>query len=205
VSNTPPAVLEKILQLCEQNDWPKPTYYQGTYNVISRGMETKLWPILRAHGIHFVAFWSVHLFPFITPLFLSPTHHHVIQINRAIASGFLTGNLVNGNQAGTRLADDNPLGKTFQRMYGAEEVMQAVRTFDKDTRALGLTPLEVSVRWIFHHSKLTDDDCVLLGASRAAQIIENVAFVRKGPLPENVLLLVDELWESVKATRGEII
>jgi len=164
-------------------------------------METKLWPILRAHGIHFVAFWLV-LF---TDLLSCPTTHHRAQNNRAIASGFLTGNLVNGNHAGTRLADDNPLGKAFQRMYGAEEVMQAVKTFDKETRGLGLTPLEVALRWIFHHSKLTDDDCVLLGASKAAQIIENVALIRKGPLPEDVLPLVDELWESVKATRGEII
>ncbi|RWA12872.1 hypothetical protein EKO27_g2257 [Xylaria grammica] len=180
VSNMRPEVLEELLRLCEENGWPKPSYYQGTYNVISRGMETKLWPILQTHNVKFVAFW-------------------------ALAAGFLTGNFVNGQHAGTRMGDDNPLGKQIQKMYGSQDVLDAVKKFDTETRALGLTPLEVAVRWIFHHSKLTDDDCVLLGASKVEQIVENVAFIRKGPLPDNVLPLVEELWDGVKETRGEVI
>ncbi|KAI0874033.1 putative oxidoreductase [Hypoxylon argillaceum] len=180
VSNVEPEMLEDILRLCEQNGWPKPSYYQGTYNVISRGMETKLWPILQAHNIKFVAFW-------------------------ALAAGFLSGKFVNGQHAGTRLGDENPLGKKMQGMYGDEVLLNAVKKFDTETRALGLTPLEVSVRWIFHHSKLTDDDCVLLGASKNEQIIENVTSIKKGPLSEQARLLVEELWESVKGIRGEVI
>ncbi|KAI0537562.1 putative oxidoreductase [Xylaria digitata] len=180
VSNVRPEVLEKMLQLCEQNGWPKPSYYQGTYNVISRGMETKLWPILQAHNVKFVAFW-------------------------AVAAGFLTGNFVNGQHSGTRMGDDNPLGKQIQKMYGSQDVLDAVKKFDTETKALGLAPLEVSVRWIFHHSKLTDDDYVLLGASKVEQIVENVAFIRKGPLSDDVLPLVEELWDSIKETRGEVI
>ncbi|KAI0805155.1 NADP-dependent oxidoreductase domain-containing protein [Xylaria sp. FL0064] len=173
-------VLEKVLHLCEQNRWPKPSYYQGTYNVISRAMETKLWPILQTHNIRFVAYW-------------------------AAAAGFLTGNFVNGQHAGTRMGDDNPLGKQLQRMYGSEDVLSAVKKFDAETRVLSLTPLEVAIRWIFHHSKLGDDDCVLLGASKVEQIVENVAFVRKGRLADHVLPLVEELWDGVKRSRGEII
>ncbi|KAI0422947.1 putative oxidoreductase [Xylaria grammica] len=180
VSNMRPEVLEELLRLCEENGWPKPSYYQGTYNVISRGMETKLWPILQTHNVKFVAFW-------------------------ALAAGFLTGNFVNGQHAGTRMGDDNPLGKQIQKMYGSQDVLDAVKKFDTETRALGLTPLEVAVRWIFHHSKLTDDDCVLLGASKVEQIVENVAFIREGLLPDNVLPLVEELWDGVKETRGEVI
>ncbi|KAI1427320.1 putative oxidoreductase [Xylaria sp. FL1777] len=180
VSNVPPEMLEKMLQLCERNAWPKPSYYQGTYNVISRGMETRLLPILQAHNVKFVAFW-------------------------AVAAGFLTGNFVNGLHAGTRMADDNPIGKHLQRLYGSQDVLDAVKKFDSETRALGLTPLEVAVRWIFHHSKLTDDDCVLLGASKVEQIVETVGLVRKGRLPDNALPLVEALWDGVKATRGEVI
>lgn len=112
---------------------------------------------------------------------------------------------MNGQHAGTRLGDENPLGKKMQGMYGDEVLLNAVKKFDTETRALGLTPLEVSVRWIFHHSKLTDDDCVLLGASKNEQIIENVTSIKKGPLSEQARLLVEELWESVKGIRGEVI
>ncbi|KAH9901897.1 NADP-dependent oxidoreductase domain-containing protein [Xylariomycetidae sp. FL2044] len=57
VSNMAPETLEAMLHVCEQHGWPKPTYYQGTYNLISRGMETRLLPLLRAHDMKFVAFW----------------------------------------------------------------------------------------------------------------------------------------------------
>lgn len=56
VSNFPPALLEETLALCEEHGWAKPTWYQGVYNVTTRGMETKLLPILRAHGMRFVGY-----------------------------------------------------------------------------------------------------------------------------------------------------
>jgi hypothetical protein len=126
-------------------------------------------------------------------------------LDRALAAGFLTGKFVNGQHAGTRLGDENPLGKKMQQMYGQEELLAAVKKFDTETRALGLTPLEVSIQWIFHHSKLRDDDCVLLGASKVEQIVENVTSIKKGPLPEKVCLLVEELWESVRDIRGKVM
>lgn len=56
-------MLEELLQLCEKNGWKKPTCYQGQYNLVTRGMETKLLPILRAHVISYNAFMyaSYHL------------------------------------------------------------------------------------------------------------------------------------------------
>lgn len=68
----PPATLQKVVDLCEKNGWPKPGCYQGTYSLITRGMESKLLPTLRAHGIRFVAYQSVKpLFCTFTPLFTS--------------------------------------------------------------------------------------------------------------------------------------
>jgi aflatoxin B1 aldehyde reductase len=129
----------------------------------------------------------------------------IIVVNRAVASGFLTGKLINGQHAGTRLGDDNPLGKHFQKMYGSPDVMEATKRFDAETKALGLSPLEVALRWIFHHSQLTDDDFILLGASSESQIVESVGLIRKGPLSGEVLPLVGELWGSVKETRENVI
>lgn len=125
--------------------------------------------------------------------------------NRALASGFLTGNLINGNHEGTRLGDDNPLGKHFQKMYGSAEVMESMRKFDVEARAEGFPPLEVAIRWIFHHSRLTDDDAILLGASKTEQLVESVTLARKGPLPEKVVLLAESLWEGLADSRRDII
>lgn len=52
----PPAMLEEMLQICEEKGWQKPSCYQGDYSMITRGMETRLLPVLRAHGVAFNAF-----------------------------------------------------------------------------------------------------------------------------------------------------
>lgn len=49
-------MLENMLHLCEEKGLQKPSCYQGEYNVVTRGMETKLLPILRAHGMSYNAF-----------------------------------------------------------------------------------------------------------------------------------------------------
>lgn len=56
VSNTSPETLQNILNICEEMGLQKPSCYQGNYNLITRGMEIKLLPILRAHGMSFVGY-----------------------------------------------------------------------------------------------------------------------------------------------------
>lgn len=56
VSNVPPEMLEQMVRLCEEKGLQMPSCYQGDYNIVTRGMEMKLLPILRAHGMTFNAF-----------------------------------------------------------------------------------------------------------------------------------------------------
>jgi aflatoxin B1 aldehyde reductase len=66
VANHPPETLQRIIDLCEEKGWAKPRWYQGTYNMLTRGAESRVLPILRAHGMSFLA-------------------------SHVLASGFLTG------------------------------------------------------------------------------------------------------------------
>ena len=125
--------------------------------------------------------------------------------SRPLASGFLTGKLINNEHAGTRFGDDNPLGKFAQALFGAEDLHSAMRKFNVEAKAHDLTPIEISIRWIAHHSILRDEDGIILGASKAKQIRETVHMIMKGPLPEEVLNIVENLWDAVKGSRGEII
>jgi aryl-alcohol dehydrogenase-like predicted oxidoreductase len=50
-----------MLKLCDENGWQKPRYYQGSYSLITRGMETKLLPILRSAGMQFNGYQYVSL------------------------------------------------------------------------------------------------------------------------------------------------
>ena len=124
---------------------------------------------------------------------------------RPLAAGFLTGKLVNNEHAGSRFGDDNPLGKFGQKLFGAEDLHSAMRTFQDEAKSHSLTPLEVAVRWIAHHSALRDEDGIILGASKIEQIQETVKMIGEGPLPGDMLKATEQIWTAVKETREKII
>jgi aflatoxin B1 aldehyde reductase len=51
---------------------------------------------------------------------------------------------------------------------------------------------EIALRWCQHHSVLTPDDGVILGASSLAQLKQNCKDSAKGPLPDAVVAALDE-------------
>lgn len=57
ISNYSVAEIEEIMEICEREDWIKPSVYQGHYNVLCRRGEKQLFPSLRKHGFSFYA-WS---------------------------------------------------------------------------------------------------------------------------------------------------
>lgn len=195
-------MLEKILQLCDENGWKKPTCYQGQYNLVTRGMETKLLPILRAHHIKYNAFMYVALVNY-------PARMSWIFTNdcwrRPLAAGFLTCKLVNNQQAGTRFGDDHPLKSVGQKMFGGEELLQAMKTFDVEVKAQGLETVEVALRWIAHHSALQDGDGIVIGASKVEHAVSTANFIKKGPLPDDVLVVAEAIWKHVENARADII
>lgn len=125
--------------------------------------------------------------------------------DRPLAAGFLTGKLVNNEHAGTRTSDDNPLGKAMQKLYDEEDLHVAMKSFDTEVESHDLTPIEVAIRWIAHHSALKESDGIILGASKTEQIRETIAMINKGPLAEEFLKTAEVLWGAVEETRGGIL
>ncbi|TFY65364.1 hypothetical protein EVG20_g5625 [Dentipellis fragilis] len=63
-----------------------------------------------------------------------------------------------------------------------------------------LTMVEVALRWISHHSLLKREfgDSVLIGASSVEHIKQNLVDLEKGPLPDEVVSVLDEAWIQVQ-------
>ena len=80
-----------------------------------------------------------------------------------------------------------------------------MKKFDVEVKSQNLTPIEVAIRWIAHHSALKDEDGIIIGASKAEQVRETVSMIKKGPLPGDVLKMAEDLWSMVKGSRSEII
>lgn len=88
--------------------------------------------------------------------------------------------------------------------YGGDDLHGAMREFDVAVKAHELSSREVALRWLYHHSVLEDGDGILLGASKLSQIADNVECMSRGPLPEDVVSAVEQLWTSVEPSRSDI-
>ena len=66
-----------------------------------------------------------------------------------------------------------------------------------------LTLLEIALRWCVHHSQLKvkdGHDGIIIGVSSLSQLEGNLKDLEKGPLPEDVVATLDDVWNSV--TKG---
>ncbi|KAF7927130.1 hypothetical protein BELL_0588g00080 [Botrytis elliptica] len=144
ISNFSVAQVQDLLEACEKEGYPKPSYYQGQYNALCREAETQLLPILRQQKISYIA-------------------------HSPLAGGFLTGIFTLGTDVtGTRFEDGNPKGDFFKRRYDNEPTHSTMKEFIALLQPYDITPSEAALRWIYYHSALQEGDGVILGASNPA-------------------------------------
>lgn len=67
----------------------------------------------------------------------------------------------------------------------------------KTREGIKMSLLEVSLRWLRYHSKLLDDDAIILGFSKLEHCDANLDIMKKGPLPDDILILLDKAWDTI--------
>ena len=168
----------QICELCDRHGWKKPDVYQGSYNALQRSVEPELFPCLRAYGIAFYSF--------------SP-----------LAGGLLTGKYDRdtvSHEAGSRYDPSRFQGKNFRGRYWNDAYFAALDVLRKATDAHGIPLGEAALRWSSHHSAMKREfgDAVVIGASSATQLEQNLKFLEGGPLPEDVVEAFQKAWTIVK-------
>ncbi|KAK8044803.1 Aldo/keto reductase [Apiospora rasikravindrae] len=172
--NFPAPMLEEYIAICEREGYIKPSVYQGLYNLIDRRHEGAVMDLVRQHNMTFVAH-SPH------------------------AGGFLHGGLTSGRVEGTRFAAGNIMSMDARR-YDTEKHHAAVRAMDKALEPHdGLDKTDVAMRWLAFHSRLGPDDAIIFGASKIEQAKRTVAAVTQGPLPDDIVAALDEMWMALVA------
>lgn len=86
----------------------------------------------------------------------------------------------------------------YPKLYDQPVVHDALRKAIKGCEAHGISITEASVRWLMHHSALKGEDALIIGATKEQQIKSNVEQARRGPLPEEVVVVMETLWEDVR-------
>ncbi len=102
----------------------------------------------------------------------------------------------------------------YRARYFKPEVFECLRLVEPVATKHGLTLLEIALRWVVHHSALEvgdgrqgqgqgkgqGQDGVIIGVSSLAQLEGNLRDLEKGPLPEEVVQVLDRAWLISKAS-----
>ncbi len=178
LSNFPAWLVVDIWHICKERGWPAPSVYQGRYNGLTRNVETELLPALRKLGMRFYAY-------------------------NPLAGGLLSG----------RYADfeDSPapgrftLRTTYRTRYWKKSFFEALKVLTTTCNELDIAPAEAAFRWLAYHSMLfsSNEDGIIVGASRMDQLEENLSAAQKGALPASVAEAFDAAWEEVRPESPE--
>jgi aflatoxin B1 aldehyde reductase len=165
-------MLAEFIDICEHEGYVKPSVYQGAYNLIDRRHEGAVLSVVRKHGMQFVAH-SPH------------------------ASGFLHGALKTGQVEGTRFSEGNIMSIDARR-YDAAKYHEAIRYLDTMLEPHSILETELALRWVAFHSKLEPEDAIIFGSSKISQVKQNMEVIAKGPLLNDVVTAMNEVWNIVK-------
>ncbi|KAK9460439.1 NADP-dependent oxidoreductase domain-containing protein [Lipomyces oligophaga] len=173
LSNFKAEEVETFVELAEKHAFVRPSVYQGLYNMFSRRNEEELLPTLRKHNISYFAF--------------SP-----------LAVGFF--NIRRGHEpgAGSRFDPSTRQGKRSRERWFKESFFEAVERIRETGAKYSISTNSIALRWLKHHSQLTDGDAIIIGASNFEQVKQNLASLSDGPLPDEIVKLIDEVWLHVK-------
>lgn len=178
ISNFMAWEVARICEICRRHGWIQPVVYQGIYHALQRSVEAELLPCLRHYGVALYAF-------------------------QPLAGGFLTGRYRRDQtdfEPGSRFDPSIMQGQLHRGRYWNDAYFDALERIQTVAGKHGLTVAEVALRWLKHHSQLRAalGDAILVGASSAKHLEENLADLQKGPLPEEVVQTVEAAWPQVK-------
>ncbi|KAJ7239795.1 NADP-dependent oxidoreductase domain-containing protein [Mycena haematopus] len=162
--------------IADKNGWVRPTVYQGVYNALERQAETELLPALKKFGIRFYGY--------------SP----------------LAGSILAGKDLGVAAKDGSrfdPSASPWIAQYyvGRYSVLVPGAQELRDGAAKrGLSLPQVAFRWLQHHSKLdaSKGDAIVIGSNTVERLQQTLEWNEEGPLPAEVVKLVDDLYAKNK-------
>ncbi len=179
LSNFLPGEVEEVIRVSKENDFVAPTVYQGNYSAVARRQEVEPFPLLRKHGITFNAY--------------SP-----------LAGGFLTKTAKDFEDHIGRFDPVNPIGGRYITLYKKPAYLAALDDWDAISTESGIPKAELANRWVAYNSRLRAEngDGLIIGARNLEQLRKNLAGLKKGPLPDEVVKQIEGVWDQVKGDAG---
>ncbi|CAK7271460.1 hypothetical protein SEPCBS119000_004617 [Sporothrix epigloea] len=180
ISNYAAWEVAQMAEITRRHGWKAIDVYQGVYNALHRSAEPELFPCLRHYGIAFYEY--------------NPLAGGMLtdRYTRSVASHDL--------EPGSRFDPAKNQGANYRQRYWNDTYFDALDVVRPVAAKLGIPTAEAALRWVSHHSIMDSKygDAVIIGASSAAQLEDNLNSLEKGPLPEELLQAFDAAWALAK-------
>jgi len=141
--------LKETLEICEENGYILPNYYQGMYNLIARKVE-EIFPIINKKGIEFWAY-------------------------NPLAGGILTGKYKDYNKDTLPLSRFKN-NEIYQNIFWKQPILDNLNShffhFKKEKC------IQYSYKWLQNYSKMRKTDKIIIGASSIEQLIQNIEILQ---------------------------
>lgn len=169
--------LRRVHEICTTRKYILPTVFQGNYSAVARHVEEELLAVSRE--LH-MSFWAY------SPLaggFLAKTPDY---FRRRVNKG--------------RWDPKSEVGELYNRLYNKRQLVGALDTWGAAADQAQCTRAALAYRWLKHHSMLhpKHGDAILMGASTVEQVAQTLQCLDDGPLPAEVVQVIDKIWERVK-------
>lgn len=148
MSNYHVSEMKRTFEICQELGLTKPTVYQGLYNPLNRAVERELIPLLKANGCSFIAY-------------------------NPLAGGLLSGKHKKPGSGVVMQGRFKDNANYLPRFY-TDENFDAIELIKEACEKEEITLVEATFKWLLKHSALTENDGVLLGASSAQQLQQNL-------------------------------
>ncbi len=99
-----------------------------------------------------------------------------------------------------RFACGQPLANVYNGMYNRPSFTAALDTWSSIAAQENVSRAELAYRWVVYHSQLNGElgDAVIIGARTPVQFRETMQALKAGPLSEQAVQKIQEVWESVR-------
>jgi aflatoxin B1 aldehyde reductase len=129
-----------------------------------------------------------------------------VVVYNPLHGGLLTGKYSEDMEAPTegRFSTEGFLGPIYRAMSLNDNNFRALKMITMVAFKHSIPMVEVAMRWLAHHSKLRmndkGNDGVIVGISKIGQLKENIGALRSGPLPDDLVEVLENAWLVAKGT-----
>jgi aflatoxin B1 aldehyde reductase len=163
----------KIVYLCKENSWPRPTVYQGMYNALTRQVDAELFPCIREYGLSFYAY-------------------------NPLSAGLLSGRYQNIEE----MPEEGRFAimGNYRDRYWQKEYFDSTSIISMACENAGISMVSAAFSWMVNHSEMKGecDDRVILGVSKFEHLEQNLGHMAAAKLPQSTVDEFDRAWEPIK-------